>query len=126
MPIEHHIAQGRYIVFRAMGAVTGSEIIEANQWLYAGSQNEGPAKFQLWDFSATTQINVDIGLIEKMAAQDKQAAQTISQLFVALVAPEDLIYGLSRMWQAFADDEAIESKIFRDFGNAEIWLRSQM
>lgn len=72
MPIEHHIVQGRYIVFHALGTVTGS------------------------------------------------------QLVVALVAPEDLLYGLSRMWQAFADDEAIQSQIFRDFSSAEIWLCSQM
>jgi len=47
MPIEHHIAQGKYIVFQAIGTVTGSEIIEANQWLYTEPQNEGPANFQL-------------------------------------------------------------------------------
>ena len=126
MPIEHHIVQGKYIVFQATSTVTGAEIIAANEWLYTEPQNEEAAKFQLWDFSATTQIVVDIGMIEKMASQDKQAAQTISRIVAALVAPEDLIYGLSRMWQAFADDEAIQSQIFRDFHSAEVWLRSQM
>lgn len=126
MPIEHSIAHEKYIVFRAVGVVTGSDIIEANEWLYSEFHNEGLAEFQLWDFSAATQIIVDTEKIQTMAHQDRQAAQTLSQLAVAVVAPGDLIYGLSRMWQAFADDEAIQSHVFRDVGEAEIWLYSQM
>src|SRR5262245_33250428 len=100
MPIEHHIVNGEYIVFCGTGVVTGAEIIAANEWLYSQLPNDGPARYQLWDFSAATQVVVDITKIQMMAEQDKQAAQVLAQLAVAIVAPEDLIFGLSRMWQA--------------------------
>ena len=122
MPIEHSIAHGQYIVFRATGVVLGAEIIQANEWLYSEFPHKALARFQLWDFSATTQIIVDIDKISAIAEQDKQAVQSLSQIVGALVAPTDLIYGLSRMWQAFADDEAIISHIFRDSASAEAWM----
>ena len=126
MPIEHSIAHRKYIVFRATGAVTGADIIEANRWLYTEFQDNDVAKFQLWDFSTATQIVVDIEMNPVMAEQDKQAVQKLSRLVIACVAPGDLIFGLTRMLQAFADNEAIQSHVFRDLVSAENWIHSKM
>lgn len=126
MPIEHRIAHGQYIAFRATGAITGPEILAANRWLYTEFPDSDLARFQLWDFSEATIIQVNIDRIPAMAGQDKQAVQSLSQLVIACVAPDDLIYGLSRMWQAFADDEAIDTQVFRDLRSAEAWMLAKI
>lgn len=126
MPIEHRIAHGQYILFNVTGVATGAEIMRANQWLYTEFPDSDLARFQIWDFSTATQIVVDVEKIQAMAGQDKQAAQALSQLVVACVAPDDLIYGLSRMWQAFADDEAIDAHVFRDSKSAEVWMLAKI
>lgn len=127
MPIEHSIAHDKYIVFQATDEVTGAEIINANRWLYSPEfSNRNLARFQLWDFSLATLIIVDIDRVLAMAQQDKQAAQSLEQLVIACVAPDDLIYGLSRMWQAFADDEAIDAHVFRDLDSAEQWMLTKI
>jgi hypothetical protein len=41
---------------------------------------------------------------------------------VAIVAPEDLAYGLSRMYQAFRGEDAVELMVFRDMIDARKWL----
>ncbi len=126
MPIEYHIAHGQYLIFNATDTVTGDEILKANEWLYSEFLEDDLARFQLWDFSAATEIRVDIDKIRKMAEQDKRAAQSLAKLVVACVAPDDLIYGLSRMWQAFADDAAIDAHVFRDHQSAEAWMLAKI
>jgi hypothetical protein len=126
MPIEYHIAHGQYLVFNAAGAITGNEILKANEWLYSEFPEDDLARFQLWDFSSATVIKVDIDKIRKMAEQDKRAAQSLARLVIACVAPGDLFYGLSRMWQALADDAAIDAHVFRDRPSAEAWMLAKI
>ena len=103
--------------------ITGAEIIEANRWLYREIPNNDAAKFQLWDFSTATQVLIDTAEIQLMAQEDKQVAQSLSPMVTACVAPDDLMYGLARMWEAYVEDDAIESHVFRDFASAEQWIR---
>jgi len=43
---------------------------------------------------------------------------------IALVAPDDLRYGLIRMGSAAVDQEGVDSRVFRDFAEARKWLLS--
>ena len=41
---------------------------------------------------------------------------------MALVASEDFEFGLSRMWEAIAQDLPLEIKVFRDMDEARTWV----
>lgn len=41
---------------------------------------------------------------------------------VAMVASEDWIFGLSRMYQAYRDESKLQLRVFRDMGEARRWL----
>lgn len=52
-------------------------------------------------------------------------AETRSAGKTAIVAPEDLIYGLSRMFEVYAEEHASGArswKTFRDIEDATAWL----
>jgi hypothetical protein len=125
MAIEHSIVAQKYLLFRATGTVTGSEIIAINHWLYSELADQELARFQLWDFSAAAGIEVDIEKLREVARQDKQAAKS-APLVIACVSPTDLVYGLSRMWQLLSDDTAIAANVFRDLPNAQAWMHAQL
>jgi len=43
---------------------------------------------------------------------------------VALVAPDDLTYGLMRMGSVGSEERGIESQVFRTFDEARLWILS--
>lgn len=42
---------------------------------------------------------------------------------VAFVAPDDLVFGMSRMFEAYREDPATEFKVFRDLEEALQWAQ---
>ena len=128
MPIDHEIVDNRYILFRGHGRVTGSEIMGSNQWLYTELENRDIAKFQIFDSSAVTDIKIDTADIRQLAEQDRSALKSLSRIAIAIVAPADIQYGLSRMWQAFShtDEGNLQTGVFRDMQQAENWLHTHM
>lgn len=43
---------------------------------------------------------------------------------LAIVAPEDLSFGLSRMYEILSSEQGVETKVFRDVEAARRWLLS--
>jgi hypothetical protein len=46
-------------------------------------------------------------------------------IFVAAV-PTDLMYGLSRLWQVYADESDRQTKVVRSREEADIWLAERL
>jgi hypothetical protein len=40
----------------------------------------------------------------------------------AIVAPSDRAYGMSRMFEVFAEESSIDVRVFRDFDEAKRWV----
>jgi hypothetical protein len=73
---------------------------------------------QLGDLSDVNLDSLDPAVVREVAA---------SRVFApgarrALVAPADHVYGLSRIFAAYADTGLQEVKVFRDMPTAERWL----
>ena len=41
---------------------------------------------------------------------------------IAIVASEDVVFGLGRMYQAFRGEETVQLEVFRDAADARAWL----
>ncbi|MBT8364680.1 MAG: hypothetical protein KJP23_08235 [Deltaproteobacteria bacterium] len=76
---------------------------------------------RLWDFSCGG-LNLPGTQIEEMAAYAKTKFLQPSK--VAIVAPEDLSYGLSRIYEALRRQEGLEIEIFRGEQKALNWLKT--
>ncbi len=79
----------------------------------------------LWDFRQGTQTSSfsadDMRHIVSMTAE--HIKQRGAEYKLALLAPRDLYFGLSRMFEAYGDEIPIEIHAFRSMQEALDWLR---
>lgn len=80
-------------------------------------------QFRLWDFSCG--VNWSSRELEEIAAYAKIVVRTPASK-IAIIAPDDLTYGLFRVHEVFRADEYSEQTVFRSDGEAVDWLRQQM
>jgi len=114
---------GMGILIAGDGIVTGDDLIAANKTIYASNEAIKKMKCQLCDFTAVTEFNLSSEDIQNIARYDIEAAKTNPKIVVALVGEKDLIYGLSRMWEAYVSDTGFRTMVFRTRAEAETWLK---
>ena len=76
---------------------------------------------RLWDFSKAD-INLTSSQIEELAKYGKSKFSIPSK--VAIVAPEDLAFGLMRIYEVYREEDQAEIKVFRSEQDAWVWLRN--
>lgn len=122
MPIEFtaHPNDGFYIS-KSIGAITDAEMLDGYMRFFA-SDEWVPGMNELADISESDVTQVTTGGMENLAMliQEIFRKHVISPK-VAVYAPSDLPYGLSRMYAVFAEEyEFIE--VFRNLAEARAWL----
>jgi len=80
-------------------------------------------KTAVWDYrDASFELsNSDIRQIASFVAREQPA---IPPTKVAFVTPNDIDFGLSRVYEAFRKDPRTEFRVFRDIDEALEWARS--
>ena len=114
------------IIVRGEGIVTGSDIKEINDIIYESPENIEKIAYQLGDFRDVTDVFISNSEIEELAIQDKKASEINPNMFIALVGTKDLIFGLSRMWEAFTHDSPFETMVFRKMEDAQQWIKEKL
>jgi hypothetical protein len=115
----HYTPNGAHVSFT--GLTTGAEIVEAKAAALAYPYAD---RFQyvLCDFSDADRLDVPTSAVRCAAQADRDFARAHAPFAVAVVAPQTLTFGLSRMWQAFVDDTGIRSTVVRTREEAVGWL----
>ncbi len=111
------------ILMTGEGEVTGQELIDANEKLYASDEQTAAYEFQLADFTKVTQFSVSQLQIKTLVRQDRDASKINSHLKMAIVGDDALVFGFSRMWQTYLPDESLETEVFRTMDLALEWLQ---
>ena len=126
MPIEiQYTEDDMGIVFYAVGAVTGEEIIEKQGEIYRG-EHFSNLRYWIVDRSRCTEYKITPDEIRKMAAMDNEAAKANPNLLMALISESDLQYGISRMFEAHLDENGFKTVVCRSRPEAEEWIRNEM
>lgn len=112
---------GRGIEILATGTVHGREIIDAHKEIYS-EENLKRQLYQIIDRSLCLEYDVSTEEIKKIAELDNTAALINPHIIIAIVAPDDLQYGMSRIWQAYTDESGFKTRVFRDRKSADLWL----
>jgi len=79
-----------------------------------------PTQLRLWDLSQG--INLSENEIQEIAEYGK--LKFTSPARIAILAPSDLAFALSRMHEVYRDQDIIEERIFRDKNKAIEWLKN--
>ena len=120
-----YIDNGIGIEIIASGFVTGEEIIKAHQEIYH-TQNLERQKYQLIDRTECTEYNVSTEEVKQIAAIDNAAAKSNPDIVIAIIAPTDIQFGMSRVWQVHVEESKLLTQIFRDRISAENWISEQI
>jgi hypothetical protein len=125
MPVSvEKLEDGGYLV-TGSGAVTGEEIADANDRMYTSPEAIEEIKYQLCDMSGVHDGDVSTDAVRRIVAQDEMAAKHNPGMVMALVANDELVYGLMRMWEGFMSGSAMETMVFKSVEEAEQWLREK-
>ena len=109
------------------GIITEIEFAEAMH----GHLSQDPDKFRkylfsLTDLSEVTELDLSTSVIEKHSRACIHSAEINSEAIVAVVAPRDLEFGFSRMWEILCEEISWEIRVFRNKEEAEIWIRKRV
>jgi hypothetical protein len=120
MPIEiRYLDNGTGVLHIGTGRMTGKDILEAKLATFESGEKTRRYHYGLIDYAQVDDLEVSRYELEMVAARDKRAAILAPSVFVAIVAIEDFVFGLARMWQAFMGDAGWETHVFRSCGEAE-------
>jgi len=78
-----------------------------------------PTRLRLWDFSST---GLRLSADEVRAVADYSRTKQFPPSRIAIVAPDDLAFGLSREFGAFRVEEQWRIEVFRSVEEARAWL----
>jgi len=121
MPIEYDLDRNQQLVHtRCLGDTTFDEVMEHFSTLLADPELPGRLDVLL-DLSGLTSVP-ESDQLRRVAAETGALASTVRWGALAIVAVSDLLYGMSRMFQAFSESHFRDSCVFRSHDEAESWL----
>ena len=121
------VGEGAGIVFECEGAATGRDMLKATESLRSSPEKLKQWMFGLIDLTKTTSTDYTTADLRALAEVDKALSQLARKgAVIAVVAPLDVHYGLSRMWQALVEGTVWETMVFRTRTDADSWIREKI
>jgi hypothetical protein len=71
-------------------------------------------------------LTIETTAVQELAHQTKTLLSRLPSLLVVVVAPQDLVFGLGRMWGAYASSSLADPHLFRTRPEAERWIEDQL
>jgi hypothetical protein len=109
-------------IFTVSGEATFNELLDQTLTFFGVK----PSNLVLWDFTLGTVAHISNREVKELAKQSSMIAAGLKGGKGAIVAPRDIDYGMSRVFQAFSelDKFSFKIEIFRDMNAAKKWLMS--
>jgi hypothetical protein len=117
------VNRGRCVVQIGCGIVLGSEMVGGARAVREHVQSGGDLTHGLVDLSDVTELHLSADEVGLIAAENHQAAASMSHATVAVIAATDLAFGMARMWEAMVAGTNWRTRVFRDRQAARAWLR---
>ena len=122
MPIIYKIVPDRKAAYiKAIGEVTVEDILLEGAKMFAQSEWENGFSI-LCDYREVTEFNIDTKQVRMIVEQDMKHDPMLDKSKCAVVATDDLVYGMSRMWEILSADTRLTTEVFRDINDAINWL----
>jgi hypothetical protein len=128
MPIEIKDSDGGLgNIITSRGILTDKEFADAlKQHLTQDKNKFRNYKYSLCDYSAVKKIKVSTQSIQLIADYCKKSSIANSKVVVAIVAKQDVIYGMARMWEILSEATKWETMVSRNREEAEAWIKQRV
>jgi hypothetical protein len=121
--ITKFVEDGRGVIQTGEGVLTGDELIAGSLRARAEAEISNRLEYGFADFSAVTEFRATPEDLRRLAESQMLTARLVPRAVVAIVAPTDHVFGMVRMWEAYADATGWTTRVFRDRASAEAWLK---
>ena len=123
MPIQYQIKPDEKLVILVhIGTVNDDEFLSFYKALYENPQFDISYN-QLVDLRKTeSSVRSTAALREFANIAEQYYSDVSAQPKIAVVAPEDISFGLARMYEVFSDSVPWKFSVFRDIDTALEWL----
>lgn len=111
------------VVIKAVGVISGQELLNANLTLCQAQCKQEPFAYQLMDFLEADKLTITSEEIRVLAGHSIKSAEYNPAMVLAVVTSKDHVYGLARMWQAYLGSSPIKSGVFKDMEQAKQWIK---
>ena len=115
-------ADGIGIVGIGVGVVSGQDLLDATARLHEERAHNPNLRYAVMDLSAISQGQIDTESVRVIA----KPADGTPQLTVAIVAPSDVLFGLSRMWEMLAEQTGLATRVVRTRAELITWLQEEL
>ena len=115
-------ADGIGIVGIGVGVVSGQDLLDATARLHEERAHNPNIRYAVMDLSAISQGQIDTESVRLSA----KPADGTPQLTVAIVAPSDVLFGLSRMWEMLAEQTGLATRVVRTRAELITWLQEEL
>ena len=115
---------GTLLVFTGSGVLTGLELIETTRKLVESGDAVRAVRRTLVFFDQVTKMDVNTDDVRRLIEIDQSLMELIPRTTIAIVAPKDELFGLSRMWEMMVGVPGWETRVFRSRPEAEAWLQA--
>lgn len=122
MPITITYLEDNGVFLRGHGRISFDDVLELNSIRYASPAMIKNLRYQLCDLSDVTEIALNSQEVAKVAWLDVEAAKHNPEMLMAVVGEQDLVFGLIRMWELYAESIHVKSGSFRTVEDARKWL----
>lgn len=122
MPVSHRILPDRNLtIIEAHGEVQVREILADGARMIASPDWRAGMNI-LCDYRLIEDLDMDTDAIHRIVAEDERNAGALDGCRCAVVAEQDLVFGLARMWEMLSEGSNFERAVFRDIASAMGWL----
>ena len=113
-----------YVEYCFRGAIDDEKTYQYFRDLWSSADYE-PTRSELYDFRHADFTDLTSAAIRKILSLNRELHADAPQLPHAMLASEDLHYGLSRMVAALSEDRNPNVRVFRDPDEAVAWVSSE-
>lgn len=123
MPILHTINQELGIVLSSIvGAISDSDLLSSYEELYENERWQ-PGFHEVVDLRDAQMERVTSEGLQQLSSLVSRYTNVKTEGFkTAIIAPEDLPFGLARVYEAVSKETPESVMVFRDLNNAFEWL----
>jgi hypothetical protein len=127
MPVQtHYVDMGKGAYKHAYGVLTSTDLLVTGLIQSQDVENTQPLKYILYDFTDVTGVHVGHDVIAPLVELNRRTAAFSQGCLGAIVAPNELIFGMARNWQTLTAAFGWKSQVFHQRDEAISWLRKNL
>jgi len=128
MPIEiKDLDGGLGVLIFGTGVVSNDDYVDKHKkHLLQNKDKFNKYRYSLSDLTAVTEADISSESISLIAGLCRSAAKFNPYPVIAIIANQNLIYGLARMTEMLIDATGWEHEVFRNREDAESWIRERL